>query len=526
MKRKYSIGTSVAMIIIIALINYRCKKPVPIPVDLKLALNQPDPALQAFDSTLVAPFFKHYSQLQKYQSQVLEVYRKHTFNYLWHDSKGRKETADVLYSRINSIAAEGVFQEVPYKTEMHTRWTKNSAVDLTNELLLTSLYFYYTDKVLAGIDTKKRQEMGWFLERESTSYVRYLDTLLANPGLVNKETQLNPQYYLLKKALEKYQAIARSGGWDSIAVPEDFKRLKPGDTSDLIVAIRKRLYTSGDIKEDSGNAVFDQSLAQGVAVFQARHGFTADKTIGPKTLGAMNISVADRIKTIVINMERCRWISPTISKEKEYIIINIPAYKLWYIKNDSLALQSDVVVGTAMNQTVIFSGKMKYIVFSPYWNIPESIIKNEVLPAMAKNANYLAQHNMEWNKGRVRQKPGERNSLGLVKFIFPNSNNIYLHDTPSKTLFQRESRAFSHGCIRVARPKELAQAILSDDPKWNAEKIHEAMHSGTEKWYTLNREVPVYIGYFTTWVDRLGNIHFYNDVYQRDGQLANLLIEK
>lgn len=526
MKRKYSISAIIVAFAVVLLIIYKCKKQTNIPVHLELILNQPDPALKAFDSTLVAPFFEEFVQLQKYKSQVLMVYRNHDFNFLWHDSKGRKETAEVLYSRINSISAEGIFQKVPYKDVVDARLAKSSATDLTNELLFTSLYFFYTDKVLDGIDKTKREEMGWFLDRKPNSYVHYLDTLLANPGLVNKETQLNPQYYLLKKALEKYQAIALQGGWDSIQISEDFKRLKPGDTADLIVDIRKRLYTTGDINEDSGSAIFDALLAQGVAAFQSRHGFRADQTIGLKTTGAMNISVADRIKTIVINMERCRWISPSISKEQEYIIINIPAYQLLYIKNDSLALQSDVVVGTTMNQTVIFSGKMKYIVFSPYWNIPESIIKNEVLPGIAKNGNYLAEHNMEWNKGRVRQKPGVRNSLGLVKFIFPNSNNIYLHDTPSKSLFQRESRAFSHGCIRVARPKELAEAILSDDAKWNAEKIDAAMNSGTEKWHTLNREVPVYIGYFTAWVDRSGHLNFYSDVYKRDGQLASLLIEK
>jgi murein L,D-transpeptidase YcbB/YkuD len=259
--------------------------------------------------------------------------------------------------------------------------------------------------------------------------------------------------------LKKYQDIAGLGGWDSIPLPENFKSLKPRDSSELILAIRKRLFITGDLKEDSGSLVFDESLREGISVFQQRHGFIVDQAIGKKTIGAMNVSVADRIKTIMINMERCRWISPNVSKEKEYIVVNIPAYKLTYIKNDSIALQSDVVVGTTMNQTVIFSGKMKYIVFSPYWNIPQSIIKKEVIPGIQKNSNYLANHNMEWNKGLVRQKPGVRNSLGLVKFLFPNSNNIYLHDTPSKSLFQRESRAFSHGCIRVAKPKELAQAI-------------------------------------------------------------------
>ncbi len=463
--------------------------------------------------------------MKPYKKDVITVYQNHDFNYLWHNNKGRRETAEVLYNRINSISSEGIIQKVPYKEICDERLAKSSDTDLTNELFLTAYYFFYTDKVLAGIDQKKREEMGWFLEKESTSYVSYLDTLLANPGLVNKETQLNKQYYLLKKALRKYQEIEKNGGWDSITLPEKFKSLKFRDSSELILAIRKRLFISGDLKEDSRSAVFDESLGNGISLFQKRHGFIEDKIIGKNTIAAMNVSVYNRIKTIMINMERCRWISPNVSREQEYVVVNIPAYKLIYIKNDSIALQSDVVVGTTMHQTVIFSGKMKYIVFSPYWNIPKSIIQNEVLPGIQKNSNYLANHNMEWNNGQVRQKPGVRNSLGLVKFIFPNNNNIYLHDTPSKSLFLRESRAFSHGCIRVARPKDLAAAILASDSNWTSEKIEEAMNSGTEKWYPLKKEIPVYIGYFTAWMDRDGTINFYKDVYSRDAQLESLLKE-
>ncbi|CAM4084331.1 murein L,D-transpeptidase [Flavobacterium antarcticum] len=504
-----------------------CKNKQPkVLAELELKLDQPDPELKPFDSTLIEPFFKKYPELAIYKEEVLAVYRNHTFNYLWHDSKGRKETADVLYNRVNSIAEEGIMQAIPYKKEFDLKLQESAATNLSSELLLTSYYFFYTDKVLAGIDQKKREDMGWFLKRERTSYVSYLDTLLANPGLVNKETQLNKQYYLLKNALEEYRELAKNGGWDSIQIPEKFKTLKVKDSSELILKIRKRLVITGDLKEDSGSAIFDESLIEGISNFQKRHGFVVDKAIGKLTLGAMNVSVEDRIKTIMINMERCRWISPNISKDKEYVVVNIPAYKLIYIKDDKVALESNVVVGTTMHQTVIFSGKIKYIVFSPYWNIPQSIIKNEVLPGIEKNSNYLENHNMEWNNGLVRQKPGARNSLGLVKFLFPNSNNIYLHDTPSKSLFQRDSRAFSHGCIRVEKPKELAQVILENDSKWNSEKIDLAMNKGEETWYTIKNEIPVYIGYFTAWTDRDGKVNFYHDVYKRDSQLATLLTEK
>jgi murein L,D-transpeptidase YcbB/YkuD len=182
-----------------------------------------------------------------------------------------------------------------------------------------------------------------------------------------------------------------------------------------------------------------------------------------------------------------------------------------------------VVVGKDLNETVVFSGMMSSIVFSPYWNVPRSILKKEILPGIAKNEDYLSQHDMEWYNGNVRQKPGPKNSLGLVKFLFPNSNAIYLHDTPSKGLFDEEKRAFSHGCIRLEKPKELAYLIMQDDRNWSTEKIDAAMTSGEEKWYTLKNKIPVYIGYFTSWVDNEGEVHFYDDVYSRDNRLAALL---
>jgi murein L,D-transpeptidase YcbB/YkuD len=181
-------------------------------------------------------------------------------------------------------------------------------------------------------------------------------------------------------------------------------------------------------------------------------------------------------------------------------------------------------VGTDLHKTVIFSGMMRYVVFSPYWNVPKSILNKEILPGIEKNKNYLANHDMEWHEGYVRQKPGPKNSLGLVKFLFPNSNNIYLHDSPAKGLYDKEDRAFSHGCIRVAKAKELANAIMKNDADWNPEKVAAAMSKGDESWYTLKSKIPVYIGYFTSWVDNEGNVNFYDDVYKRDPKLAKLLM--
>jgi murein L,D-transpeptidase YcbB/YkuD len=185
----------------------------------------------------------------------------------------------------------------------------------------------------------------------------------------------------------------------------------------------------------------------------------------------------------------------------------------------------NVVVGKSQNKTVIFSGGMKYIVFSPYWNIPTSILQKETLPAIKRSKNYLAKHNMEWNGGNVRQKPGPNNSLGLVKFLFPNSHSIYLHDTPSKSLFNEDNRAFSHGCIRLAEPQKLALYLLRNQPEWTPEKVSAAMNLGKEQYVPLKSSMPVIITYFTSWVDKVGKLNFRNDVYGRDKRLANIILK-
>ena len=480
----------------------------------------------SFDSTLVETFYAKYPKLILYKKQVVSLYQKNNYDFIWYDKKGRKETADVIFNKINNLFEDGVISKVPYKEVLDGLFEKTSEKpDNEVELFLSNYYFYYTNKVLQGIDGTKSNELEWYLPREKQSYVAYLDSLLVDPKLIDKKEQHIEQYYKLKAVLKKYRAIEKKGGWDSIAVPKDFVAIKPGDSSDVVAKIRTRLFLTGDIDIDSGIQVYGFSLQQAVLKYKKRNGFALDKTILPKHINEMNVSISSRIKTLMVNMERCRWISSDITKSKEFIVVNIPSYRLTYFKARSVALVSNVVVGTTLNKTVIFSGMMSYIVFSPYWNVPKSIVTKEILPGIKKNKNYLSKHHMEWYGSNIRQKPGPENSLGLVKFLFPNTNNIYLHDTPSKQLFNEEKRAFSHGCIRVEKPRELANAILESDANWTPEKIDKAMHKGKESWYTLKNKIPVYIGYFTAWVDDNGAINFYKDIYERDERLAAMLVE-
>jgi len=483
-----------------------------------------------FDSALVKTFFTEHPLLKKYQGDVEKLYQKHQYHYVWYDKNGINEFGNVLYDKINSLKEEGIQNTVPYLDELdlvYDNMDDNRKPNVDNDLLNSALYFYYTETVYDGLDVSKSKEMEWYLPRKKESYVNYLDALLKDASLINKEEKgVLSQYFLLKEVLSQYRQMEKKGGWKTIVSDPKFKSYKIGDSSKTIAQIRQRLFISDDIASDSKSAIYDKTLAAGVLKYNKRSGNASSTVISKELIKDLNVPVAQRIKTLMVNMERCRWISNDVTKTKELIAINIPAYELTYFRNGKPELHSDVVVGKTMNKTVIFSAAMKYIVFAPYWNIPKSILEKEVLPGIEKNPNYLEEHDMEWNKENVRQRPGPKNSLGLIKFLFPNSNAIYLHDTPAKSLFNKEDRAFSHGCIRVAKPTELAMHILQNDKEWDKEKIEAAMNRGEETWYTLKNKIPVYIGYFTAWVDTEGIVHFYEDVYDRDEELADLLYIK
>jgi murein L,D-transpeptidase YcbB/YkuD len=482
-----------------------------------------------FDSALIIPFFISFPELDKYEDDVSAIYMKHKYNHLWFDKKGIVEFSHSLYGKIKALDVEGVSATFPYQQAVDGIFDvtiKNRLSETETEIMLSCLFLFYAEKVYKGVDDKTTSAIGWLLPRKEVSYTVLLDSMLSDPELLNRNEQtLFPQYYKLRNVLQRYRDIEKNGGWKPIFLDPDLKAYNPGDTAIAIRQIRERLFVTGDLKQNTGSNRYDDEMVAAVNKYQARNGKKADPLIKPKLIQEMNTPISRLIKTIMVNMERCRWISPEMFKAGEFIVVNIPSYKLNLYRDGKSEFESPVVVGTSMTKTVIFSGNMSYIVFSPYWNLPQSIINKEVKPGMARNKNYLASHNMEWNNGQVRQKPGKRNSLGLVKFMFPNSHSIYLHDTPSKSLFEKESRAFSHGCVRVGKPRELAISILKDDPNWTPQKIDEAMNAGRERSYTLKNKIPVYIGYFTAWVNTGGEISFFEDVYDRDERLAKIMMD-
>lgn len=339
-------------------------------------------------------------------------------------------------------------------------------------------------------------------------------------------TVLFNQYNKLQNALKKYKKIAAEDSWKPMTLATPYKDIRPDEKSITVAEIRNRLFIMGDLKNDSKSDFYDQELMDGVMKYKLRNGLKPNYIITEDHIKDLNESIEEKIRRININMERCKSISQKLLTNKEYIMVNVPSYELVYVKNGKIELESKVFVGAPLTKTTIFDGNIDKVVFSPYWTVPQSIVDNELKSKIAADKNYLADHNMEIINGQVRQKPGPDNSLGLVKFIFPNPDDIYMHDTPAKTLFDFDKRTFSHGCVNVNKAKELAIAMLQDYPEWTTEKIDKAMEGTEETTFKLPNKVPIYITYFTTWVNDSGEVCFYQDVYDRDADLNKITISK
>jgi murein L,D-transpeptidase YcbB/YkuD len=473
-----------------------------------------------FDSSSLVSFIKQYPLLQPYESDLRKFYQGRNFAYAWYDKNGLIEQAYNLHNHLANLEDEGVQTRMQYEDSLNAIIGQaDDKPDLQIELMLSAQYFQYAERVWGGLNEKDTKALNWFIPRKQLDLPVLLDSLLKDSSFIGQGYSFR-QYNLLKEYLRKYRNLT-SRPYQKLV--NDHKPIKPGDSAGIIIGIRERLFDYGDLKKNSGSSYYDKGLEKAVIHYQYRMGMTPDGILGNSFLNSLNTPVEDYVTKIILNMERSRWVP--VSLTNNYLIVNIPAFELFAFENDSLVLTMKVVVGKAVHKTVIFDGELKYIVFSPYWNVPPDIMKKEILPGIKKDPRYLEKHDMEWNGNQVRQRPGPKNSLGLVKFLFPNSYNIYLHDSPQKNLFKEDVRAFSHGCIRLAEPKKLASYLLRNMPSWTPDKIDVAMKKGREQYVTLKDPVPVYIGYLTAWVDREGAINFRKDIYNRDSRLAEMIIK-
>jgi len=483
----------------------------------------------AFDSLELDSFLTAHGDFKQFEPDLRKLYRIQKFNYIWYDHRGIPEATNNLINHIESQQSDGILKTIPYHDEFSKMVAelgngKKQNPTINVELMLTAQYFNYAKNVWGGAEADKAEDIGWYLPKKKLNYADLLHSQLADSIDYSGQSAVIPQYNALKKQLNHYQQLEKAAPDVKVPYLKTLNNINIGDTAASIPLLRKRLNQLGDLKQLSISNSYDEELQQAVIHFKNRHGIATNGKLSKGFIAALNVPIHKRIEQMIINLERLRWI-PVDDHGGEFILVNIPAYKLYYYIDNKLNWDCKVVVGKVMSKTVIFSGHLQYIVFSPYWYVPESIIEKEIKPGMARNPNYLANQRMEWNGGHVRQKPGNKNSLGLVKFIFPNSNNIYLHDTPSKPLFEEDDRAFSHGCIRVAEPRELAIKILKQIPSWTPERIDAAMHAGIERSVTLKDKIPVYIGYFTAFVDSKGELNFREDIYQRDVPLLKFLMK-
>ena len=486
-----------------------------------------------FDSLEISGFMKKFPAFKEFESAFRSFYRSRSYNYAWYDQGGLIEQASVLLAHLQETNNRYISYEIPYKDTLHKLFLyedhkeerMKNGVDITSELLLTGEYFHYAKKRWGQRLDGSPESVEWYLPRKKLDYAGLLQQTMDGADYDSiTNTVMNQYYLLLRKALNRYRDLDKAHPKPLAQVPFR-KNLRPGDTSSSMPMIRERLAMYGYLADTSGGSLYQPAMAAAVNRYRKSIGLKQDSVINKEVISALNVPIRKRVESILVNLERLRWV-PAIPAQGDMILVNIPEYMLHYYEGGRKVWESNVVIGKPMTKTVVFSGNIKNVVFSPYWYVPPSIINKEVVPGMRRNPNYLASHNMEWNGGNVRQKPGPRNSLGKVKFIFPNANNIYLHDTPAKDLFNEDARAFSHGCVRVAKPKDLAMRILRDQPEWTSEKVDAAMNAGTEKWVTVKQSMPVYIGYFTAFVDADGDLNFRKDIYSRDDRLYQMLTKQ
>ena len=415
-----------------------------------------------------------------------------------------------------------------------------------HDVWLTYLYLKYASDLADGLSDLARADAKWQIRPEKFDPATTLDDALAKNRVEQSLRELtpdNPQYLALRRVLAEYRARAASGGWPT--VPANV-RLAPRQKSRNVALIAQRLAASGDYAgpaiDTGATATYSTDLQEAVKRFQRRHGLTDDGIVSAPVVAEMNVPIERRISQITLNLERWRWLPRDLGER--HIVVNIPEYRLEVWERNQVPLTMRVVVGKQDTQTPIFNDVMTHIVFSPYWNVPPDIAEGETLPEILKDPGFLDRNSMEvLDKDgnlidprsidladpasyRFRQRPGVHNSLGLVKFMFPNQYNVYLHDTPTDSLFARASRSFSHGCVRLENPLALAEYVLRDQPEWTRDRIAEAMNAEQERTVKLRSAIPVYLGYWTARASADGVVQFRRDVYDIDRRQTILLADR
>ena len=491
------------------------------------------------DSDLIKSELLRDTSLRPFAEDILDFYQRRNYEAAWLQGDTLTLSAHDLLGTLCTYASE--FGDSSLMTEISDASPGITLVsDITGwrtalDLRLTATFFKYAQRVYGGTSADLR-DLEWYIPRMKKDYMRLIDTLVTSPSSYTMYEPVNTYYKALKNILVQYRTIEKQGSLPSIAdAPLPMRR---GDSSAAVILIKRSLTATGDYLATDTGAVYTDALAQGVSRYQQRMGLRANGITDSTTLAEINVPISARIRQIMLNMERLRWMPDSLPPA--YLLVNIPEYRLHVYLHGQDTFSMDVVVGMAAHETSVFTGRLSVVDICPYWNVPVSIIKNEMLPKLKRDPGYLSRENLEvlsrgtvidpsginWNSYKtavpfdIRQRPGPKNSLGLVAFFFPNTFDIYLHDTPAQSLFGQSDRAFSHGCIRLAEPEKLADYIFRDDPEMKSDHIRELMDAHVERKFPVRPSIAVYIVYFTTWVDDAGHVCFRHDIYGHDARLA------
>jgi len=497
----------------------------------------------SLDESAINSYFKTFPEGDSIKNEVNKFYKRRDYQFAWFNKKGMTVAVSNFYNQVQNYSAD--FDNKNFINKRldsliyYIKAEKENSILKENreeemEILLTTIFFKYSKKVYGGI-SKSPYELDWFIPRKKKNYQVLLDSLVVSNKGEKILEPVNHYYIQLKAKLRDYREIAKNGGFPVIVTTN--KLISISESDSCLLNVKQHLFLTRDLKVNDKTIIYSNLLVKAVMNFQHRMGLDENGKLNTQTMVELNKPVEFRIKQMMINLERLRWVP--VEMENEFLLVNIPEFKLHIIENGKVVWTTNVVVGKDAKQTSIFKGNISQIILNPYWNIPNSIIKDEIVPNIKKNFNYLATNNMEvisgnqvidpstinWNKYEknipfeIRQKPGLDNALGKMKFLFPNNFNIYLHDTPSKSLFNESKRDFSHGCIRVEKPKKLVLYFLRKDTNWNQKKVDSILKTDEKFDIQVKPPVPVYIVYFTSWVDNSGQLNFRNDVYNLDDQL-------
>ncbi|NCF50330.1 L,D-transpeptidase family protein [Gammaproteobacteria bacterium] len=479
---------------------------------------------------------------------LVEIYENRRFRPAWTDL----DQVDELLTAIETTAADGLDPADYHLEQVRTGYRQLLAGDVTTAIARAELDVLFTDSLIRLVYHQRFGKLNpytldpqWNFRRDldGVSAAAAIQSMIDADSLLYRLQSLFPRgrfYEQLRQSLARYREIEANGGWPEF--PEG-PTLKPGMVDNRVPVLARRLAVTGDLDTDAvaaADTTYTEIIEAGVRRFQKRHGIDVDGVIGPTTARVLNVPVSRRVRQLEINLERARWVFDDITDN--FIIVNIAGFTAYVVRDREVVWQTRVQVGSTYHQSPVFRDEMKYLVLNPTWTVPYSIATKEILPQIQSEPDYFAKRDfdvkdrngklvdpesIEWSELSRRnfpytlvQRPGPNNALGRVKFMFPNEHAVYLHDTPSKSLFGRAERAFSHGCIRVEHPFEFAEILLGADG-WTQDRFQEVLDSGEIKTVFLSKPMPVMLLYWTAQVDPGGDVHFYQDIYERDQRIED-----